>query len=135
MSMMIDDAAREYTRLKLGQAREAVEEARGLLEDGAELKYAVNSVYYGFYYPVLAMLRLKGCFAAMQSVTIALFEQEFRESGLFEERVFDAIRKAFELKPKCADGTCAVITRQDVEALISEAAQFLASVSRIAGLA
>ena len=132
--MVIDESSREYIRFKLGEAQEAVNEARGLLEDGAELKYVVNSVYYGFYYPVLGMLQAKGYPASMQSVSIALFEKEFQNSGLFEPASFSAIRKAFELKPKCSGGTLTLITRQDVEAMISDADQFAASVSRAAGL-
>ena len=134
MSITIDKASREYLRFKLSQAKEAVEEARGLLEDGAELKYAVNSVYYGFYYPVLGLLHAKGYGASMQSVSIALFEKEFRDSGLFPSATFSAIRKAFELKPKCSGETLALTTREDVEKLVSEAEQFAKAVSRTAGL-
>ncbi len=133
--MQIGDADREYIRFKMSQAKEAIEEAKGLLEAGAELKYAVNSVYYGFYYPVLGMLRTKGFPAAMQSVSLSLFEKEFLGSGLFEQAAFDAVRKAFELKPKCSGSTLTLITRQDVESLIAEAERFVASVSRLAGLA
>ncbi len=134
MSMTIDDASREYIRFKLSQAKEAVSEARGLLEDGAELSYVVNSVYYGFYYPVLGLLHAKGYGPSMQSISIALFEKGFRDSGLFEPATFNAIRKAFELKPKGSGGTLALITREDVETLISEAERFTTAVSRTAGL-
>jgi uncharacterized protein (UPF0332 family) len=131
--MKLDEAQRDLVRYKLSQARESVREARGLYSDGAELKYVVNSLYYGFYYPVLALLHAKGTPAAMQSVSIALFEKEFLPTGLFEQRSFDAIRKAFELKPKCSGGTLALITRDDVEQLIREAELFMAAVSRVAG--
>jgi len=134
MSMTIDEVSREYIRLKLGQAREVIEEARGLLEDGAELKYAVNSVYYGFYYPVLGLLHAKGYGSSMQSISIALFEKEFRDSGLFEPSTLNSIRKAFELKPKCSSGTPVLITRDDVETLISEAELFAKAVSHTSDL-
>ncbi len=130
--MVMDEASREYIHYKLGQAKEAVADARGLLADGAELTYVVNSVYYGFYYPVLGMLRTKGFSGAMQSVSIALFEKEFRGSGLFELSTFEAIRKAFALKPTCSGGSPPPASRQDVEKLIDEAERFIAHVSRLA---
>jgi uncharacterized protein (UPF0332 family) len=132
--MNIDDAQKDLIRYKLSQAKESVNEARGLLSDDADLKYVVNSLYYGFSYAVLALLKAKGIPAAMQSVSIAMFEKEFVGTGLFEQRSFDAIRKAFVLKPKCSGGTLTMITRKDVEDLLKEAELFMAAVSRVAGL-
>jgi len=92
-----------YFAFKMQQAREAYDEARGLLEDNAELRYVMNSLYYAYYYPVLALLQAAGSGAAMQSVSIALFERRFSGSGIIDYRFFPSIRKAFELKPKCTD--------------------------------
>ena len=63
-----------------------------------------------------------------------MFEKEFVGTGLFEQRSFVAIRKAFELKPKCSGGMLTMTTRNDVEVLLREAELFMAAVSRVAGL-
>lgn len=123
--MEIKEADKEYIRFKLAQAKDAYEEAKGLLADGADLGYVINSLYYAFYYPVLALLHARDLSAAMQSVAITLFEREFVETGLFEKRLFDALRRAFDLKPKCSSGELKMIARTEVEALLAEAQEFL----------
>jgi uncharacterized protein (UPF0332 family) len=122
---------RAYVRFKLTQAREAYEDAQGLLADGAGLSYVVNSLFYAFYYPVLAMLRARGVPAAMQSVSISLFEKTFSEAGIFEHRFFRALRMAFELKPKCSAPESIPIDRAEVEMLLVD---FQEAVGKATGL-
>jgi uncharacterized protein (UPF0332 family) len=133
--MEINEANKEYIRFKLAQARDSYEEAQGLFVDGADPGYVINSLYYAFYYPVLALLHAKDIPAAMQSVSIALFEREFVETGLFEKRFFAALRRAFDLKPKCSSGELKMITRAEVEALLAEAHEFLDAVTLKTGIA
>lgn len=131
--MEIRKADKEYIRFKLAQARDAYEEAQGLLADGADLGYVMNSLYYVFYYPVLALLRTRDIPATMQSISIALFEKEFVETGLFEKRFSRSLRRAFDLKPKCSSGELKMITREEIEVLLAEAREFLDSVDMKAG--
>ncbi|HXY53992.1 MAG TPA: hypothetical protein VEM40_04890 [Nitrospirota bacterium] len=123
--MEIKDADKEYMRFKLAQARDAYEEAKSLLAAGADLHYVINTLYYAYYYPVLALLRARGISASMQNVSISLFEKEFVEKGLFERRFLDALRRAFDLKPKCSPGGQRMIVRAEVEALMAEAEDFI----------
>jgi uncharacterized protein (UPF0332 family) len=125
---------KEYIRFKLKQAREAHEEARGLLADGADLGYVVNSLYYAFYYPVLALLRAKGVPAAMQSVSIALFDREFIQTGVIEQRFSRSFHKAFELKPKCSTPELKMISGNDALALLADARDFIDAVSGKTGV-
>ena len=133
--MEIKKTDKEYVRFKLAQARDAYNEAQGLFADGADLGYVINSLYYSFYYPVLALFRVRDIPAAMQSVSIALFEREFIETGLFEKRYYDALRRAFDLKPKCSSVELKMITRAEIEMLLSEARDFLDLVDRKTGMA
>jgi uncharacterized protein (UPF0332 family) len=133
--MDLTDADREFLRFKMKQAQEALGEAEGLLADGAELSYVVNSLYYAFYYPVLGLLHSRGTPAAMQSVSIALFEREFIQTGLVGRRFSDSLRRVFELKPKCSTTELKVISRPDVETLLADARAFVEMVGRTTGLA
>ncbi|HUI66704.1 MAG TPA: HEPN domain-containing protein [Nitrospirota bacterium] len=128
--MRIKKTNKEYIRFKLAQARDAYEEAQGLFANGADLGYVLNSLYYAFYYPVLALLHSRDIPAAMQSVSIALFEKEFVETGLFEKHYYEALRRAFDLKPKCSSGELKMITRSEIEMLLAEAREFLDAVER-----
>jgi uncharacterized protein (UPF0332 family) len=127
-------AESEYARLKLAQAREALEDAQGLLADGAGQGYIINSLYYAFYYPALALLHTKNIPTAMQSVMIALFEREFVRTGMIDERFFRALQRLFELKPKCSEPQMNMISLQEVEALLSDAAGFIDAVDRKVGI-
>ena len=133
--MEIKKADKEYIRFKLAQAKDAYEEAHGLFADGADLGYVLNSLYYAFYYPVLALLRSRDIPAAMQSVSIARFEREFVATGTFEKHFYDALRRAFDLKPKCWSGELRMITRAEIEVLLAEAREFLDTVDRKTGMA
>jgi uncharacterized protein (UPF0332 family) len=132
--MEIQEEHRGYVRLKLAQAEEAYTEAAGLMADEAELGYVANSLYYAFYYPVLALLHVKGVPAAMQSVSIALFEREFIDMGFIEKRYFQSLRRAFELKPKCSTPALRMITSDEVKTLLTDARGFLETVSRETGV-
>ena len=132
--MDLTDADREYLRFKMKQAGEALDEAEGLFADGAELSYVVNSLYYAFYYPVLGLLHAKGTPAAMQSVSIGLFEREFIQAGIIDQRFSDSLRRAFELKPKCSTAELKMITRADIETLLADARAFVEMVNGKTGL-
>jgi uncharacterized protein (UPF0332 family) len=132
--MEVRKAEEEYMRFKLAQARDAYEEAEALLSVGAGLGFVINSLYYAYYYPVLALLHAKGISAAMQSVSISLFEKEFVEKGLIERRFLNAMRKAFDLKPKCEPGDLKLAVRAEVEMLMAEAKEFLDVVAMQTGI-
>ena len=129
--MDLTAADREFLRYKLKQAKESLAEAEGLLVDGAELGYVVNRLYYAFYYPVLGLLHATGTQAAMQSVSIALFEREYIQTGIVDKRFFDSIKKAFELKPKCSTTELKMIVRSDVETLLADARAFVEMAGRM----
>ncbi len=127
--MEIKEGDKEYIRFKLAQAKDAYEEAHGLFADGADLGYVINSLFYAFYYPVLALLHARHIPSAMQSVSIGLFEKEFVETGIFEKREFNSIQRAFNLKPKCSSEGPTMSTRAEVEELLAEAREFLEAVA------
>ena len=132
--MEIKKSDKEYVRFKLTQGRDAYNEAQDLFANGADLGYVINSLYYAFYYPVLALLHAKEIPAAMQSVSIALFEKEFIATGLFERHFYDALRRAFDLKPKCSSVELKMITRAEIEDLLAAAQDLLDAVDRKTGL-
>jgi uncharacterized protein (UPF0332 family) len=127
--MDVNMAESEYARLKLAQAREALEDAQGLLADGAELSYVVNSLFYAFYYPVLALLHVNGIPASMQNESIALFEKVFINTGAIDQRFFHSLCRLFELKPKCTVSGLRLISREEVETLLADASGFFDTVA------
>ncbi len=126
------ESNREGLRLRLSQARESLEEAEALLNEGADLNFVMNSLYYAFLYPVLGLLQARRISTPMQSTAISLFEREFVQNGEFDARFMDAIRRAFELRPSCACEGLKKVTREDVTQLLPVARDFLARAMQIA---
>lgn len=121
---------KERIRIKLGQARDSLEEASALFAEGAELSFVMNSLYYAFLYPVLGLLQARQLTAPMQSTAISLFEREFVQTGVFDNRFLDALRKAFDLRPACACEQRKKINRSDIEELLLIARDFLDAVTK-----
>jgi len=112
---------------RMAQARESLQEARALLAEGMDMWFIMNNLYYAFFYPVLAVLNEGQVPTSMQSVTIALFDKEFIQTGVFEKRFVDALRGAFDLRPKCSVAPSEV-TRQEAERFAALAEEFMARV-------
>lgn len=112
---------------RLAQAGESLQEARALLDEGMDRGFIMNNLYYAFFYPVLAVLNEGRVPTSMQSVTIALFDKEFIQTGVFEKRFGDALRRAFDLRPKCS-GPPSEVSREEAERLAALAEEFAACV-------
>jgi uncharacterized protein (UPF0332 family) len=121
----------EVVQARLKQARESLEEAKALLVEGAEVNFAMNSLYYAFLYPILGLLQARGMKAPMQSTAIKLFDAEFIQKGSLDQRFGEAVRKAFDLRPACDCEGKKTVTPEDVEQLLPLAEEFLQSVARI----
>lgn len=116
---------RDAARLKIAQAKESLEEAVALLNEGADLNFVMNSLYYAFLYPALGLLQAINVPMTTQGAAIDLFEREFVKSGEFDVRFLDAMRRAFELRPSCACEGPKKISKEDIEQLLPVAREFL----------
>jgi uncharacterized protein (UPF0332 family) len=117
-------------RARLKQAREALEEAKTLIVEDAGANFVMNSLYYAFLYPILGLLQARGLTAPMQSTAIALFDAEFVQTGVIEQRFLAAARKAFDLRPACDCEGKRKVTPEDIEGLLPVADEFLLTVER-----
>jgi len=111
--------------IRLNQAREALDEAKALIEADMDRTFVMNNLYYAFYYPMLALLYEGRVPTSMQSVTLGLFEKKFIETGVLERRLGEALRRAFELRPQCGNGICEPITNDELTSLLSLAGEFI----------
>lgn len=122
---------REYLRSKLAQGADALQEARALFAEGAELGFVMSNLYFAFLYPILGLLKEQGASVTTQNVALTLFEKDLVEKGVYERRFLDAFRRAFELRPACACDAPKVILKQDIEELLPIAQDFLAAVEKL----
>jgi uncharacterized protein (UPF0332 family) len=128
---MTDKYKEDVIQNRLKQAREALEEAKTLLVQDAEVNFVMNSLYYAFLYPVLGLLQARGISVQTQAAAISLFEREYVQWGDIDRDFLDAIRRAFELRPACACEGQKKAAPEDVEQLLPKAEEFLETVQRI----
>jgi uncharacterized protein (UPF0332 family) len=124
----MDELQRNQVQKRLDHARDSLKDAKALFREGAELNFVMNSLYYTFLYPVLGLIQARQLPAPMQSTAISLFDREYVQTGIFERRFLDALRKAFDLRPAC---DCQKnIVHADIEELMPIAQDFLDAVDK-----
>ena len=123
--MRTSGSNKENVRFKITQAKESLDEAVTLLNEGADLNFVMNSLYYAFLYPALGLLQAINIPTPTQGTAIDLFEREFVNSGDFDGKFLDAMRRAFELRPACACDGPKKVTKDDIEQLLPVAREFL----------
>jgi uncharacterized protein (UPF0332 family) len=120
----------DLVRQRLEQAKASLEEAAALRAAGMDIGFILSELYYAFYYPVVALVYEGSVPSAMQSVTIGLFEQRFVRTDVIAREYFDAIRRIFDLKPKCG-GEGVSVSSEEIDRLSDQARSFLEKVSAV----
>lgn len=115
---------KDLEKARLKQARESLDEAQALLAEGMDTGFVLTNLYYAFYYSVLALMNEGQVPTTMQSVTLGLFERQFIRTGILKKEYFDAVRRVFDIKPKCS-GEKTTVSDEEVNALAGLANAFI----------
>ena len=118
---------KELEKARLKQARDSLEEAQALLAADMDTGFVLTNLYYAYYYPILALQNEGQVPSTMQSVTIGLFEQQYINTGIFKKKYGDAIKRIFNVKPKCS-GEKTPVSSEDVKELAVLASAFIQDV-------
>ena len=128
--MSIDEKKKLLALHRMQQAAESLEEAQYLMTGEKSLRSVVNRIYYGMFYAVLALLIYEPYAASKHSGVLAYFNKHFVKSGLFPESLGRVLNKAFELRQRGDYREYFELTKDQVEPLLDEAAQFVADVRK-----
>lgn len=126
--MSIDEKRKLLALHRLQQAAESLQEAQYLFAGGKSLRSVVNRIYYGMFYAVLALLIYEPYASSKHSGVLAYFNKKFVKGGIFSESLGRSLNKAFELRQRGDYREYFVLTKDQVEPLRDEAAQFVAAV-------
>ena len=118
----------ELVRYRLARAEESLEAARILIEKGL-LVPAVNRVYYACFYAVSALLYAAGLASSKHSGVMALFERHFVRSNEVSVEQGRFYRSLFKRRQRGDYDDFAAFDRAEVEEWLSEAAEFVKTVS------
>jgi uncharacterized protein (UPF0332 family) len=113
--------------IRLRQARESLDEAVTLLDARMDHGIVLTSLYYAFYYPIVAMLYEGRVPDAMQSMTLGLFEKQFVQTRIFNKEQYKTIRKVFDSKPDCSS-VCQAVNREELDRLVNQSREFITTV-------
>jgi uncharacterized protein (UPF0332 family) len=114
-------------RYRLEQAEEALAAARLNLANGLQ-RSAINRAYYAMFYAVLALLAARQSETSRHSSAISLFDQLFIKPEVLPRDFSRWLHDAF-LNRQAADyGSELKLSREDIDALLAHARDFLAGV-------
>ena len=124
------EETRTLITYRLERAREALQEAKILLQQGHGNTF-VNRLYYACFYAVSALLLTRGLSSAKHSGVRSLFHQNFVKSGLVEIELGQLYGRLFDNRQK---GDYADLVRFDPNEVCDwydEALQFVETVENI----
>jgi uncharacterized protein (UPF0332 family) len=115
------------TGVRLENADRTLDDAQALLERGS-LRGAANRVYYAVFYAISALAVSRGQSFRKHSGLIAYFHKEFILTGLLNRKHGRALQKAFEDRSEADYQDYLKMTKEQIQARISEASGLIAGV-------
>jgi len=83
---------------RLEQARNALDDAKFLLDGNRSPQSIINRSYYAMFYATLALLQKIAKAPSKHAGVISLFDTEFALKGIFPKELSKDFHKAFELR-------------------------------------
>lgn len=111
-------------KYRIERSKESLNAAKVLL-DSDNLYSAINRVYYGMFYAVIALLLTKNLSSAKHSGVMSLFFKEFINSGLIDKELGRLYSDIFDLRMKYDYKIPAKITKEDVHNWLIKAGNFI----------
>jgi uncharacterized protein (UPF0332 family) len=115
---------------RLERARESIEEARLLLENG-HLHSSVSRLYYACFYAVSGLLLTEGLSSAKHSGTMALFERHWIKTEKVPRQLGLLYRRLFNRRQKGDYDDLVTFLPADVETWVGEVKTFVGAVSNV----
>jgi len=123
--MTLDENKRKtLIAYRIEQAKETIIEAKIMIDNG-KFRAAINRIYYGMFYILLA-LALKHYFeTSKHSQLIGWFNKTFIKNNIIDQNYGRMIREAFEIRGKSDYDTYTKLTKEDVLKKFEEMNDFI----------
>ncbi|HTX93038.1 MAG TPA: HEPN domain-containing protein [Anaerolineales bacterium] len=118
---------RQAIHLRLGQARETLEEADALHEHGL-WRGLINRSYYAMFYAVLALGVFRQVALTKHTQAIAFFDKEFVKTEIFPRELSRSLHLGFDQRQVNDYGDIWTVSQEEAETIFSEARLFVESV-------
>ncbi len=113
-----------------------LEKAKNDLKDArksfAEKMYetAANRAYYAIFHAARAVLILNGQDYKRHSGVISFFRKDYIKTGILDESLSEIIKNAFELRTESDYSDFFIISKEEIEKQIEDAAFFVAEIEK-----
>lgn len=122
-----DEDRRSLIRYRLKQADETVEDVQ-LLIDNERLRSAVNRIYYGMFYSILALGSAYQFETSRHSQLIGWFNRNFVQTGIFDAKYGKIVNKAFNRRTKGDYDSFIEFEKEIVFEMFTEMEEFIAAI-------
>ena len=113
---------------RLEQAKDAVNDARILLDHQGSPQSVVNRSYYGMFYAALALLQKLGSVPSKHTGVISTFDREFSRKNVFPKELSKSFHKAFDLRQTSDYKVIKPLSMKKAEGILDEAIVFVNAV-------
>ena len=114
-------------KYRLEQADEAINDVQ-LLIDNNRFRSAINRIYYGIFYSLLALAIAYKYESSKHAQIIGWFNKNFIHEGKFDERFGKIINKAFNKRTKCDYDTFVEIDKGSILEMFGEMKEFIVEI-------
>lgn len=129
--MTIEDNDRiDLIKYRLQQAEEAVSDVELLIINN-RLHSAVNRIYYGMFYSLLALGLAEGFETSKHAQLIGWFNKSFVFSGKINDRYGKIITKAFNRRTKSDYDTFVTYEKDEVSQMFDEMKEFIIQIKNL----
>jgi uncharacterized protein (UPF0332 family) len=126
--MIMDSNDRsKLIRYRLKQATETISDVQ-LLIDNNRLRSAVNRIYYGMFYSLLALALANQFETSKHSQLIGWFNKNFINEGLIDARYGKIVNRAFNKRTKGDYDTFVDFEKEIVIEMFTEMQEFIATI-------
>lgn len=124
---MDNDQKEAIIEHRLKQAEEAGANAELLYNNTAHAA-AINRIYYAMFYAVVALALRNGFSTSKHGQLIGWFNREFIKSQVFDVRLSDILRKAFDLRSDADYEIAPLPSPEEIESMLADMKQFVATI-------
>ena len=126
---MIAQTAIDLSAHRLGKAKDALKQARLLLEN-AGYDGSINRSYYATFNAIRAILALVNLDSRRHSGVISFFDRYFVKTGIFEKSFSHIVHSAFDVRQVSDYEDYATPTREEAAQQVTHAAKLIAEVEQ-----
>jgi uncharacterized protein (UPF0332 family) len=123
----MNEEIKQAILLRVGQARETLEEAEALREHGL-WRGVINRSYYAMFYAVLALGVSMQVVLSKHSQAIAFFDKEFVKTKIFPRELSRSLHLGFDQRQVTDYGDIWTVSKEEAETVFSEARLFVESI-------